>query len=85
MAHCYQKPVQMTLDAGQPARFRWRGAHYIIAEVLTTWHLRDRWWMQSASAASDRVYYRVRCVDEQIFDIYHDVTTDDWVLDRAHD
>jgi len=37
---------------------------------------------------TDRVYYRVRCVDpegEQIFDLYYDAATGQWVLDRAHD
>lgn len=37
---------------------------------------------------TERVYYRVCCVDpegEQIFDIYHDTTRGQWVLDRAHD
>jgi uncharacterized protein DUF6504 len=37
---------------------------------------------------TERVYYRVRCVDpegEQIFDLYHDTTHGQWVLDRAHD
>jgi hypothetical protein len=41
-----------------------------------------------AQGPTERVYYRVRCVDpegEQIFDLYHDDARDLWVLDRAHD
>ena len=41
-----------------------------------------------ARGPTERVYYRVRCVDpegEQIFDLYHDDARDLWVLDRAHD
>lgn len=37
---------------------------------------------------TDRVYYRVRCADpegEQIFDLYYDAASGQWVLDRAHD
>lgn len=41
-----------------------------------------------ALAPTERIYYRVRCVDpegEQIFDLYYDAATGQWVLDRAHD
>lgn len=27
-----------------PQGFVWRGITYQVAEVLATWHLRDRWW-----------------------------------------
>ena len=39
----------------------------------------------SVRAASDREYYRVRCADHQVFDLYYDAAADVWVLDRAHD
>jgi hypothetical protein len=88
MAHRYGRPIVVTLAAGVPRDFAWRGATYQIREVLATWHLRDRWWEPAradAAGASDRTYYRVRCVDEQVFDLYHDRVGDRWVLDRAHD
>ena len=86
---------------GPPAAFSWRGVWYQVDAILDTWRLRDRWWSApladvagGTDAAADvlppteRVYYRVRCVDpqgEQIFDLYHDAVTGLWVLDRAHD
>jgi Family of unknown function (DUF6504) len=87
MAHRYGQPVPVTLAGDQPSSCEWHGAHYHVAEVLATWHLRDRWWARgsAAVAASDRHYYRVRCADEQVFDLYHDVERALWALDRAHD
>jgi hypothetical protein len=88
MAHRFGQPVQVTLAASLPVSFLWRGAHYPIAEVLATWHLRDRWWEAPAAPGrrpSDRRYYRVRCAGEQIFELYHDAVSDHWVLDRAYD
>ena len=87
MAHRYGQPVPVTLAGDQPSSFEWHSAHYRVAEVLATWHLRDRWWARgsAAAAASDRHYYRVRCADEQVFDLYHDVERALWVLDRAQD
>jgi hypothetical protein len=85
----------------EPTAFTWRGAEYRVVEVLARWHLVDRWWLASAQvaarvsgtgvrdasrrAASDREYYRVRCADQQVFDLYFDAATGVWVLDRAHD
>jgi Family of unknown function (DUF6504) len=85
----------------EPTAFTWHGTQYRVAEVLASWHLVDRWWLASAQeaarasgkgvqdaryrAASDREYYRVRCADHQVFDLYYDAATGVWVLDRAHD
>src|SRR5262249_35630481 len=85
----------------EPAAFRWRGVTYAVTEVLARWHLRDRWWVaageqrptptmgqpfgQVAWRPSDRRYFRVRCADEQVFELYHDAVSDGWVLDRALD
>jgi len=68
------------------------------AEVFSTWHLMDRWWERSPNPAmalyslrhgeQDRTYYRVCCrgsAGEQVFDLYHDAVTNQWVLDVAHD
>lgn len=41
-----------------------------------------------ALAPTERTYYRVLCRDpqgEQVFDLYYDAATEQWVLDRVHD
>lgn len=101
MAHRYTAPIEASCsDTNRPTSFVWRGARYRIAEVLATWHLQDRWWeppSASAGAASttatarasappsDRLYYRVRCSDQQTFDLYYDAACGRWVLDCVHD
>jgi hypothetical protein len=88
MAHRYRHPIQVSCEAGQPQRFTWRGSTYTIAEILTTWHLRDRWWAQpgdNSPEPSDRYYYRIECTDGLLCELYHDVVCDAWVLDRVHD
>ncbi len=72
MAHRYGQPIAVTRAADStPASFRWRNASYAIAEVIVTWHLRDRRWERPANPATatyslrrgaqDRTYYRVWC------------------------
>lgn len=87
----HQEPEQEWEQAskpGTPRSFVWRGQTYRVRTVWATWHLRDRWWAGGAAGqppASDRRYYRVQCTNGLQCDLYHDVVTDTWVLDRVHD
>lgn len=92
MARRYGHSIHVTCVAGQPRHFTWRGVAYTVVEIFATWHLRDRWWVQSdgadlagAAMGSDRYYYRVRCREGLLCELYHDVAQDAWVLDRVHD
>jgi len=90
MTRRYGHPIAVTCAAGQPRRFTWRGLTYTVAEIYATWHLRDRWWVQPseqlpAAPESDRLYYRVRCREGLLCDLYHDTARGAWVLDRVHD
>ena len=99
MAHRYGQPVAVIRAAdGTPAHFRWKGSEWPASAVFETWHLMDRWWERPVNPATatyslrtgeqDRTYYRVCCrgsAGEQVFDLYHDAVTNQWVLDVAHD
>ena len=88
MARRYGHIIHVTCVAGQPSWFNWRNAYYVVAEIFATWHLRDRWWAQpgeGTAGASDRHYYRIRCEDGLLCDLYHDAARGEWVLDRVHD
>ena len=87
MTHRYLQPVSVSLTAGRLSAFSWRGVHYPVAEVLATWHLRDRWWEPPTSprGASDRQYYRVRTEDHQVFELYVEAASGQWILDCVHD
>jgi hypothetical protein len=82
MGRRYGEAVEVTLDAGQPAAFTWRGRHYPVT-VIGTWRLATRWWWPAAAA--DRTYYRVQTADYQVFELYHDRATGAWVLDVCQD
>jgi hypothetical protein len=84
MAHQYRQLVRIELDAtSTPAVIEWRGARYVVAEVLSRWHLMDRWW--DPERASDRHYWRLRTPDHQIFEVYFDLVPRVWMLDRVQD
>jgi hypothetical protein len=86
MTHQYLHPIKMVHRAGQPARFTWREREYTVEEILLCWRLRDRWWeAPGPGGASDRRYYRMRCREGLLCDVYYDVASDIWVLDRVFD
>jgi hypothetical protein len=90
MGHQYRQRIQVTARAGRPQRFIWREVEYHVAEILNPWRLSTRWWesaaySSSSPGASDRHYYRVRCQDGMICEVYHDVAQQVWMLDRVYD
>lgn len=92
MTRRYGHAISVTATGSRLMGFQWNGMSYCVVEVLATWHLRDRWWeaQQEADAdpaalASDRHYHRVRCASGLICDVYHDMVSNAWVLDRVYD
>jgi hypothetical protein len=97
MAHHYGLPIVVERDpeTGEPCSFVWRGVTYLVDEVYSRWHLRDRWWEASnpdhpRGGTTDRVYYRVMSRLREfgslaVFEIYFDRAQNVWVLDFVHD
>ncbi|HLY29976.1 MAG TPA: DUF6504 family protein [Ktedonobacterales bacterium] len=101
MTRLYGQPIQMRCapasasDSPQPHSFRWRERTHVVTDLLSAWHLQDRWWQASSKSgatpstvvpqASDRSYYRLTCADGLLCDVYYDATLDQWVLDRVYD
>jgi hypothetical protein len=83
MTHRYGHPILVTCAGERPARFTWQGTEREVVDVLATWRLRDHWW--DAATHSDRAYYRLRCADGLLCEVYWDVVAGKWVLDRVWD
>lgn len=84
MARRYGQPITVTLAAGDlPTSFTWRMRRYWV-QVLSIWRLSSHWW--DPTQAIDRIYYRVETTaDCLLFEVYHDLLSDAWVLDVCHD
>jgi hypothetical protein len=90
MTRRYGEPISVVAHHGQPVAFIWRGASYRV-QVIGTWRLATRWWAAETGAEVDRVYFRVRAADQQVFELYCELakTSPDqpglWVLDVCLD
>ena len=75
-------PIQVALDdLGQPASLTLAGLARRILSVHETWREERQWW--DAGRALVRDYYRVTLLDESYRNIYQDLHTQQWYLDRA--
>ena len=59
-----------------PQRFMYRGEERKVRRVEKVWAERATW------RKPPRQIYRVRCQDNQMFDLVHDVRLDAWYLER---
>jgi hypothetical protein len=60
-----------------PQRFMYRGEERKVRRVEKVWAERATW------RKPPRQIYRVRCQDDQMFDLVHDVRLDAWYLERT--
>ena len=67
--------------AGVPVSLTRKGRSQKVAGIYERWRLADEWWGEEVN----RDYFRVRTSARLVCDIYHDVKTDHWYLDKIHD
>ena len=60
-----------------PQRFMYRGEERKVRRVEKVWAERATW------RKPPRQIYRVRCQDDQTFDLVHDVRLDAWYLEQT--
>jgi hypothetical protein len=77
-------------SSGLPKAFTWRGSRRTITAILGQWRLCDYWWERPTAdvdvpSASARDYFRVRCKDGLLCELYFDDEMQGWVLDRVLD
>ena len=74
--------IEIETDAkGDPVSFEQNGRRQKIVAVNERWRLEDCWWGDEEK----RCYYRVQTSRGSVFDIYHELVSDRWYLDRTYD
>lgn len=58
-----------------PWRFVWRGAAHYVCKIERAWSAHG--WLRRP-----RHYFRVRCLDDQVYDIFQDVGLNAWFVKR---
>jgi hypothetical protein len=73
--------IRVMLEAGLPVRFVWNGRAHPVQHVANQWRLDVGWWRFRLW----RDYYKVVTATGLLVIIYHDLTSDQWGLQRVYD
>lgn len=74
-------PVDVALEEGRPARFRWQNRTYCVARVADHWSYVGRWW----AGEGEWRFFRVETAGGGVFELYLDVAAKQWRLYRVYD
>ena len=72
------EPIQLTHKRHNylPMAFLWRGMSHQVARIERVWSREARW------ARPPRHYFRVRCTNNQVYNIFQDVRLNAWCVER---
>jgi hypothetical protein len=65
----------------RPIAFSYKGRKESVEEICEQWRVSQEWW----KSATDREYFRVRTVRGIVCEMYRDLPTGAWYLQRIYD
>jgi hypothetical protein len=65
----------------RPISFLYKGRKEGVEEICQQWRVSREWWKKP----TDREYFRVRTVRDIVCEIYRDLLTGAWYLQRIYD
>ena len=66
---------------GEPLAFLYRGKERKVGQVLMTWRISQEWWKRPV----ERDYFRVSTEDGAVCELYRDLLSGAWHLQRIYD
>ena len=74
--------IVVTQDAlGTPQTFAWNEQHHRVTEVRDRWRVDEGWWRRRIW----REYFQLITASGLLVEIYHDVPSGRWYLQRVYD
>ncbi|MCC7360262.1 MAG: hypothetical protein IT317_12335 [Anaerolineales bacterium] len=75
-------PIEVALDhQGRPAQVAWGGQARRVRAIHESWREEGQWWHPGRRRRRD--YYRILLLDESYRNIFQDLLTEHWYLDRG--
>lgn len=83
MSRLYHRPIRVWCEpeGGLPQRFLWRRRLYSVKAVYATWKLAQEWWRKEVR----RMYFRVETDRGGPYDIFLELGSGQWFLERVYD
>jgi hypothetical protein len=78
------EPIRMiTGEDGRPRRFTRRDRHYAVQAIRRTWQVKTDWW--EGGGMVWRQYFRIVTAEGIIFELYQDLLTEHWCIEKVYD
>lgn len=84
MGKLFQQAVRLEVEEGvqhKPVALLYKGRRQRIGQTLKRWRITQGWWKR----AVEREYFQIRTETGVICEIYRDLFTDVWYLQRIYD
>lgn len=84
MSHFYHPPQAIEMSIGlddAPHGFTWAGDYHPVRYIVRDWHEDHGWWLRHKW----RVYYRIITRTGLAVDLYQDLSTHKWFVQRLYD
>ena len=84
MSKLFRKAITLEVKEDiqhRPVAFLYKGGKEGVEEICEYWRVSREWWKK----ATDREYFRVRTVRGIVCEMYRDLLTGAWYLQRVYD
>jgi hypothetical protein len=84
MGKLFQQPVLLEVEEGvqyKPIAFLYEGRRERVGETLKRWRITQGWWKR----AIEREYFQIRTETGIVCELYRDLLTGAWYLQRIYD
>ncbi len=75
------QPIAVWLEAGAPAHFDWQGQRHPVEVITAHWRVDLGWWRLRVW----RDYFTLTTRTGLLAEVYHDLLSDRWFLQRVYD
>jgi len=84
MSKLFRQAIRLEVEEGfrhRPIAFLYKRRKTRVREILKQWRVVQGWWKRPV----EREYFQVRSESGTIYELYRDLLTGAWYLQRIHD
>ena len=84
MSRLFQQAIRLEVKEGvqhKPIAFLYKGRRERVSTLLKRWRITQGWWKR----AVEREYFQIRTEAGIVCELYRDLTTGAWYLQRIYD
>ncbi len=84
MTHLWLRgsPIRVRADPlGAPRSFTWQGRYHVVARITRRWRVDEQWWRGRVW----REYFKLATRSGLLVEVFHDLVSGGWFVQRLYD